>query len=196
VLIYDEVVTGFRHALGGYQSICGITPDLTTLGKAVANGFPLSVVCGRADLMDRLNTRPGGDVFFAGTFNGHVAGVTAALATIDVLENEPVYEHLYYLGDRMRNGLKEIVNRIGIAAQPAGFGSVFTLYFMTGPIGNYTDLLNNNADYYVNYRLGLLKRDIYELPMNLKRSQVTYSHTEEDIDRSLQAAEESLREIF
>ena len=86
ILIFDEVVTGFRHHLGGYQAICGITPDLTTFAKAMANGYPIAALGGRADLMDRFNTRVGGDVMFGGTYNGHAVATSAALATIDALE--------------------------------------------------------------------------------------------------------------
>ncbi|HET7044948.1 MAG TPA: aminotransferase class III-fold pyridoxal phosphate-dependent enzyme, partial [Gaiellaceae bacterium] len=82
VLVFDEVITGFRHGLGGYQSICGVTPDLTTMGKAMANGYPVSALGGRAELMDLFSTTPGRPAFFAGTFNGHPAMAAAALATI------------------------------------------------------------------------------------------------------------------
>ena len=145
MLIFDEVITGFRHAIGGYQSICGVTPDLTTMGKAIANGFPIAALGGRADLMDHFNTNPGGDVFFAGTYNGHAGSVAAALATIEEMEQKPVHQHINALGDRMRDGLQEILNRLDLVWTVAGFGSVYTLYFMDGPVENYTDLLRNDA---------------------------------------------------
>jgi len=194
ILIFDEVITGFRHGLGGYQKICGITPDLTTLGKAIANGYPLAAVCGRADLMDRFATG-GGDVFFAGTYNAHPLGTAAALATIEELEKPETYQHIFRLGDRMRAGLTDIIQRLGIKATVAGFGSVFLTYFMEPPIENYTDLLRNDADLFVRYRMKMLGRGIFKLPMNLKRNHVSASHTAEDIDRTLEAAEESMREL-
>ena len=95
VLIFDEVITGFRHALGGYQSIAGVTPDLTTMGKAMGNGWPISALGGKAELMDIFSTTPGNPVFFAGTFNGHPPTTAAALATIDKLQREPVHEHVF-----------------------------------------------------------------------------------------------------
>jgi glutamate-1-semialdehyde 2,1-aminomutase len=97
VLIFDEVITGFRHHLGGYQAICGVTPDLTALGKAMANGFPIAAVCGRPEIMDHFSTRAGGDACFAGTYNGNAIGCAAALATIEVLEREPVHDHVFRL---------------------------------------------------------------------------------------------------
>jgi glutamate-1-semialdehyde 2,1-aminomutase len=196
VLIFDEVVTGFRHHLGGYQAICGVTPDLTTMGKAMANGFPMAALAGRADVMDRFNTHPTGDVFFAGTYNGHAGSVAAALATLEVLEREPVHEHIFRLGDKMRAGLQEIVDRLDLIGTVTGFGSVYTLYFMDGPIDNYTDLMRNNGEAYITYRRHLLERGVFELPMNLKRNHISYSHTDADIERTLEAAEASLRQMY
>ena len=195
VLIFDEVITGFRHAIGGYQKIVGVTPDLTTMGKAIANGYPIAALAGKRSIMERFNTRTGGDVFFAGTFNGATLTTAASLAVIEIMESEPVHDHLFRLGERMRQGLTEIVERMGIKAQAAGFGSVYTLYFMDGPIVSYEDLLRNNAQLYVDYRRGLIARGIWEMPMNVKRSVVTYAHTLGDIERTLQAAEDTLKEL-
>jgi glutamate-1-semialdehyde 2,1-aminomutase len=193
VLVFDEVITGFRHGLGGYQKVCGVTPDLTTLGKAMANGYPIAAVCGQAELMDRFNTHPGGNVFFAGTYNGHPVTCAAALGTIEVLEQEGAYDHLFGLGERMRRGLTEIVSRLGVKATVAGFGSVFLTYFMDGPIGHYGDLLRNDASMFVNYRLQMVDRGFFKLPMNLKRNHISLSHTAEMVDRTLQASEDVLR---
>ena len=193
VLIFDEVITGFRHGLGGYQKVCGVTPDLTTMGKAMANGYPISALAGRRDLMERFNTTAQGDVFFAGTFNGHAACCAAALATIEVLERPGSYEHLFGLGERMRRGLAAITSRLGVRATVAGFGSVFLTYFMDGPIESYTDLLRNDADLFVAYRRGLLDKGFFKLPMNLKRNHISLSHTEAMVDRTLEAAEAVLK---
>jgi glutamate-1-semialdehyde 2,1-aminomutase len=196
VLIFDEVITGFRHALGGYQSICGVIPDLTTLGKAIANGFPMAAVCGKAEIMDHFTTRPGGDTFFAGTYNGNGVGCAAALATIEVLEREPVHEHVFHLGERLRQGLREIHERLGVAATVAGFGSVFLTYFQEGPIVSYTDLLRNDAERFIDYRRRLIDRGILKMPLNLKRNHVSYSHTDAHVDRTLEVCEDVLKEMF
>jgi glutamate-1-semialdehyde 2,1-aminomutase len=193
VLIFDEVITGFRHALGGYQSICGVTPDLTTMGKAMANGFPIAAIAGKRKLMDRFQTKPGGDVFFAGTYNGHAVGCAAALATIAVLEEPETYAHIFSLGDRMRDGLKKIHQRLGINATVAGFRSVFLTYFMDGPVENYSDLMRNRADVFVEYRRRLMERGIFKLPMNLKRNHIGLAHTRADIDRTLEVCEAVLK---
>lgn len=196
VLVFDEVITGFRHALGGYQSICGVTPDLTTLGKAIANGFPLAAVCGKAEIMDRFTTRPGGDTFFAGTYNGNGVGCAAALATLEVLEHEPVHQHVFRLGERLRQGLREIHARLGVPATVAGFGSVFLTYFQEGPIVSYADLLRNDSQRFVDYRRRLMERGILKMPLNLKRNHVSYSHTDAHVDRTLEACEDVLKEMF
>ncbi len=195
VLIFDEVITGFRHHIGGYQTICGVTPDLTSLGKAMANGFPLAALCGKAEIMDRFSTRPGGDTFFAGTYNGNAIGCAAALATIEILEREPVHQHVFRLGERLRQGLREIHERLGLQATTAGFGSVFLTYFMEGPIENYTDLLRNDAERFVEYRRRLIDRGIFKMPMNLKRNHVNYAHTDAHVDQTLEACEDVLKEM-
>lgn len=195
ILIFDEVITGFRHSLGGYQKICGVTPDLTTLGKAIANGYPIAALAGRRDLMDRFNTRTGGDVFWAGTFNGHPVGAAAALATIEVLEKPESHQYLFQLGDRMRAGLREITSRRGLTAEVAGFGSVFLTYFMEGPIRSFTDLYRNDAAFFIEYRRRLVSRGIFKLPMNLKRNHLSLSHTQADVDRTLEACDAVIGEL-
>ncbi|HEY7346633.1 MAG TPA: aspartate aminotransferase family protein [Gaiella sp.] len=189
VLVFDEVITGFRHALGGFQSIAGVTPDLTTLGKAMGNGWPTSALGGKAELMDLFSTTPGRPAFFAGTFNGHPPTAAAALATIEKLRREPVHEHVFRLGERTRRGLDELYRRLGIPAVVSGYGSVFLTYFLDGPVRSYDDLLHNDVDLFVGYRRELMKDGIFELPLNLKRSHFSYAHTDEDVDRLLEATE-------
>ncbi|HEY2931870.1 MAG TPA: aspartate aminotransferase family protein [Acidobacteriota bacterium] len=196
ILIFDEVITGFRHGLGGYQKICGVTPDLTTLGKSMANGFPMAAVCGKRGLMEHFNTHPDGNVFFAGTYNGHAAGCAAALATIEVLENDSTYEHLFKLGERMRQGLADIIQRLAIKATVAGFRSVFLVYFMEGPIENYLDLTRNDAEAFISFRRRLIDRGIFKLPINLKRNHISLSHTSADVEQTLEACEDVLRSMF
>ncbi|MFB7494356.1 aspartate aminotransferase family protein [Streptomyces sp. NPDC056161] len=194
VLVFDEVITGFRHALGGYQSIAGVVPDLTTLGKAIANGAPVGAIGGRADLMDHFSSRPGGPVFFAGTYNGHPDVVAAALATIRKLREEPVHEHVFRLGDRVRAGLTELYRTLDVPAVVTGYGSVFVSYFMSGPEPrSYDDLLANDTALFVGYRRRLIDEGVFELPLNLKRSHLSYAHTDADVDRLLTATETAVR---
>jgi glutamate-1-semialdehyde 2,1-aminomutase len=192
LLIFDEVITGFRHDLGGYQAIAGVTPDLTTLGKALGNGFPIAAVGGRREHLERFNTSDGGDVWFAGTCNGNVPGVAAALAGIEFLEQNDVHAHLFELGDRMRAGLREVAARAGVPATVTGYGSVFALLFVEGPVRTYEDVERNDGELMVRYRRELASRGVFEIPENLGRSHLTYSHTGADVDFTLEAAERAL----
>ena len=194
ILIFDEVVTGFRHHIGGYQAICGVTPDLTTLAKAMANGYPVAALCGRADLMDRFNTRPDGTVMFGGTFNGHPMAMAAALATIEILEAEDgaIYRYIYRLGEMVRSGLQEIVDRVGLTARPTSFGSVFVTYFTDREVRSFDDALTSDPELYVGFHREMTERGFLMLPLNLKRNHLMASHSEEDVNRMLQAAEDVL----
>lgn len=193
VLIFDEVITGFRHGLGGYQQICGVTPDLSTFAKAMANGYPIAALVGRAELMDRFG--PGGGVVFAGTYNGHPVGVAAALATIGELESGSVHHHCFALAQQAGDGIQSIADELGIPMTVARFGSVFVPYFMEGPIENYTDLLRNNTERDTAFRQGMCERGIFMLPTALKRNHVSAAHTRADIDRTLEASRDVLQAI-
>jgi glutamate-1-semialdehyde 2,1-aminomutase len=192
LLVFDEVITGFRHHLGGFQAIAGVLPDLTTMGKAIGNGFPIAALGGRRELMEHFNTHARGDVHFGGTYNGNAVGVEAALATIAVLEAEPVHEHVFRLGQRMRDGLRKIVERAGVPATVSGFGSLYVLLFMEGPLESYDDVLRNDDELFLRYRRELIARRVFEMPESLGRNHIGYSHTDEDIDRTLEIAEEAL----
>ncbi|KIR66100.1 aspartate aminotransferase family protein [Micromonospora harpali] len=197
VLVFDEVITGFRHDLGGWQRISGVTPDLTTLGKAIANGYPIGALGGRADLMDLFSTRPGAPAFFAGTYNGHPAVVAAALATLGKLRAEPVHEHVYRLGERARAGIAEALADLGVPAVVTGHGSVFVTYFMPGPAPrSYDDLLRNDAGMFIGYRRRMPEHGIFELPLNLKRNHISYAHTDADIDHLVEATRAAVRDTL
>jgi glutamate-1-semialdehyde 2,1-aminomutase len=193
VLIFDEVITGFRHGLGGYQAICGVTPDLTTMGKAIANGFPLAAIGGRRELMERFTTTASGDVHFGGTYNGNAAAVAAGLATIEALEDGSVHRHVFALGERMRSGLAAIADEAGIPAVVGGFGSLFVLCFMEGPLESYDDVLRNDAALFTRYRRELIARGVFEMPESLGRSHISAAHTDADVDGSLDVARDALR---
>src|SRR3954451_14846964 len=157
LLIFDEVITGFRHHIGGYQAIAGVLPDLSTFGKAIANGFPLAAIAGRREYMERFTTTDTGDVHFGGTYNGNAVAVEAGLATIEQLEDGRVHAHVFELGERMRRGLDEIAARAGVPAVVGGFGSLFVLCFMDGPLDSYDDVLRNDDELFGRYRRELIK---------------------------------------
>ena len=195
LLIFDEVITGLRHSLGGYQQVIGVAPDLTTFGKGLGNGFPSGGVAGRRDLMEHFNGSTG-DVLMAGTFNGNPIACAAALATIGYLQEHPdFYERTFALGDRMRTGLAEIVTELDVEATVAGFGGVFVLYFAKPPALGYRDLMRNNDEAYVAFHRGMTERGFLMLPMSLKRNHISGAHTAEDVDRTLEAARDVLGEL-
>jgi glutamate-1-semialdehyde 2,1-aminomutase len=195
LLIFDEVVTGFRHGLAGYQGYCAVAPDLTTLAKSMANGYPCAALCGKREYMDRFQTQVGGDVFFAGTYNGHPIAVAGALATIEELERRQVYERTFAIGGMMARELTGMLQRYRMRAHVAQFGSVFVLYFLEPPVENYSDLLRNDTDRDLRFRRAMIERGVFMLPLALKRNHISACHSEADVSRTLEAAEDVLRAL-
>jgi len=192
-LIFDEVVTGFRVGLGGYQAICGVTPDLCTMGKAIGNGFPIAIVAGKAELMDMFNTHPQGTVSFQGTYNAPAVCLGAGIAVMDIMEREPVHQRLFELGDRFRTGMQGIFDRLDIEATMLGYGSINAPIFAKGPFRNQEDILKGDAKKSVAFRAEMVKRGYMFVPAEPKRLVVSYSHTEADIDETLNVAEDVLK---
>lgn len=195
VLIFDEVITGFRVGMGGYQAICNVMPDLTTMGKALANGYPVAIVGGKQEIMDRFNTTKTGDVSFQGTFNAHPTVLAAAIATMDVLEKDHVHDYLFKMGDYLRNGLQAIFDRLGIEATMLGYGSIMVPLWTHGPFKCQEDLMRADAVKSVSFRKAMIEKGFYLPPAEPKRVVVSYSHTQADLDDTLQAAEEVLKQM-
>ncbi|KSV66663.1 aspartate aminotransferase family protein [Sinorhizobium sp. Sb3] len=186
VLIFDEVITGFRHALGGYQSIVGVTPDLSTFGKAATSGYPIGIVAGRRDIMERVGRTGEGAVFMGGTFNGTPSSMAAVKATIEELARPGVYERLFELGAYLRGEIDGIIARHGLKAQAAGFGSVWLVYFFDGEFRQYTDLLRNDNNLDMRFRRALIAgRQVFQ-PLQLKRLYLSLSHDRAVIDDTLE----------
>lgn len=196
VLIFDEVVTGFRHSLGGYQAIAGIVPDITTLGKAIANGFPVAVVAGRHALMSGFSTA-GGPVMYGGTFNGNPIVTSAISATIAALEEDSgaIYRHFDVLAARMTDGLAEIGARLGLPTRPVSLGSVFVCYFTDTDVLSFDDALKNDEWLYTSFHRGMIELGHFMIPLNLKRNHFMAAHTADDVDRSLEAASQVLGKL-
>ncbi len=196
ILIFDEVITGFRHAPGGYQQISGITPDLTTYGKSMGNGHAVAGMGGSTELMSRFSSA-GGDVLLAGTFNGNPASMAAAITTLSLISDPTVgfHDHVYRLGDRMRAGLTEITARHSIPSIVTGIGSVFVTYFMDGPVRGYRDLLRNNDTAYAMFHRRMTDAGFVMYPMTLKRNHISGAHTDDDIDRTLETADRVLGDM-
>ena len=195
MLIFDEVITGLRVGMHGYQGICGVMPDLCTLGKAIGNTYPIAVVAGPAKYMDMFNCSENGKVAYGGTFNGSPFTMAACIKTMEILERDHVHEYLFNLGDYVRNGMNEIFNRMGVEAEMVGYGSISIPLFAKGPFNNQDDLMRSDMDKVVKFRQGLVKRGYYLVPGDVKRLCLMYSHTKEDMDGLFQAAEDTLKEM-
>ena len=195
LLIFDEVITGFRHAPGGAQERYGVMPDLTTLGKALGNGFPISVLCGRGDIMDRLG--PKGDVLFAGTFAGHTLNAAVGLEVTRVVLEGAIHRHIGELGRRLTSGIQSAIDDTGARVQVREAAGVWTMYFTDAPIRRFRDFARfaMDKDHPIQraYRGWLLERGIYVHPHYMIRGFLTGAHTEADVDRLVEATAEFLR---
>lgn len=194
ILIFDEVITGFRQALGGAQALLGVTPDLTTMGKAIANGVPISVLAGRRDLIEGLS--PLGSTFFSGTFNGHLLNVAIANRCVELLETDPPYEHLAALGGALRDGIAQAIADTGVGAIVQQFGSVWSLYFTREAVESYRDIARSSRDkndpVQRAYQRFMLTRGFYIHPHYMIRGYITAAHTHEQIDGAVAATRDFL----
>jgi glutamate-1-semialdehyde 2,1-aminomutase len=199
ILIFDEVKTGFRHALGGYASISGVVPDLAVYGKALANGYPIAAIAGKHDLM-RHFVHPESDkrVLLAGTYNAHPVPTAAAVATIErLMENDgEIYRKLDSMGARFEAALKKIVAAQGIEATVVRQGSAFCLYFMDHAPEDWIDLASHHdfdADRVM--RRQVIDMGTYFFPLPIKQCSISSAHTEADIDESAMHVESVLARV-
>jgi glutamate-1-semialdehyde 2,1-aminomutase len=199
VLIFDEVKTGFRTALGGYQSVARVTPDLTVFGKAVANGWPLAVLGGKREIMQRFDAaEPAKRVLIAGTYNGHPANVAAAMATLELLrrDNSAIYRQIEAQTERLLDGIGTLFRRKGREVTISRNASAFCVYFMSHVPRDWHDILeHHDFEFDRRYRLALIERGVYHFPLACKQGSVSAAHTAEDIDRTLEATESALQSL-
>lgn len=193
VLIFDEVMTGFRVALGGAQQLYGVTPDLTTLGKIVGGGLPLGAYGGRADLMDQV--LPAGKVFQAGTLSGNPLATAAGSATLRLLRDQPPYEYLDQQGARLADGLSRAAAQAGIPHQLQRVGSMLTLFFHDEPITSWEQASQCNRELFGKYFWALIRRGVYMPCSQFEALFFSATHTPEIIDQTIDAAEQALKEV-
>ncbi len=190
LLIFDEVITGFRVAYGGAQSLLGVTPDLTTLGKIVGGGLPLGAYGGRADVMDHI--LPRGKVFQAGTLSGNPLATAAGIATLRELQTSPPYARLEALGRRLAEGLDEAATAHGIAHTVARAGSMMTLFFHASHVTNWFTAKDCDTKAYARYFWGMAERGVYLPCSQFEVLFVSAAHNESEIDLAIRAAGEAL----
>jgi glutamate-1-semialdehyde 2,1-aminomutase len=195
ICVFDEVKTGFRTAPGGYQSIVHVKPHLSVFGKAIANGYPLGVVGGKKEIM-QLFDHPDANkrVLIAGTYNAHPVNSAAAIATIKILQNAAVYESIWQKSELLYKGLKDLFTEKGIAFFIGHNQSAFCVYFCEQQPQDLHDILyHHNFEFDKKYRVELIKRGIYHIPLACKQGSVSYAHSEEDIYKTLEVTREVLK---
>ena len=187
VLVFDEIKTGFRHDLGGYQAVCGVTPDLTTMGKSLGNGYTIAGIAGRAAVMESLGYGSDVKANIDGTYNASPYAVAAARATIEILRDGGI-ERLYGLGERMRAGLRQAVATAGIDACVTGWGSGWMIYFRSEPPQNYRQVLESDAAKAMVFRKAMFDAGVLEPPFPLADRRLCLATSNDDIDHTIEAA--------
>jgi glutamate-1-semialdehyde 2,1-aminomutase len=190
LLIFDEVITGFRMAYGGAQAVYGIDPDLTVMGKIIGGGLPVAAYGGKRHIMERV--APLGPVYQAGTLSGNPLAMRAGLATLPKLEAPGFYEAVNRRTQRLAEGLRDALKEAGVAGQVNVAGSLLTLFFCEQPVRNYGDAKKSDTKKFAKFFQEMLERGIFLPPSQYEALFVSAAHTDADIDRTIFAARESL----
>lgn len=192
VLIFDEVITGFRLSLGGCSAFFGITPDISTFSKSLGNGFPISAICGKNQIMDQLS--PVGDVYQASTYAGNPISVTAAITTIEnlVKNQNKLYPTINRLCDTLVMGIKDRVNDFESFFTINSIGSLFQIFFTAEAVTNPSHVLKSDQKLFEKLFWDLLKKKIFIPPSQYETCFISYSHNEEDIDKTIECYSDSL----
>ncbi len=185
LLIFDEVITGFRLGPTTYSALIGIEPDLTCLGKIIGGGLPIGAFGGRRDLMEHL--APCGSVYQAGTLSGNPVAVTAGMATLQLLKELDPYPELALAGERIRAAMTSIAEDAGVAARCQHMGGAFTLFFTDAPVRNLDDARRCSTDLFAKYFHAMLERGMYLSPSQFEAGFVSAAHSESDVDAFLSA---------
>ena len=198
LLIFDEVMTGFRLAYGGAQDYYGVIPDLAALGKALGGGYPVGAVAGRADILDLCNEANLGQeryVWFASTLGGNPVTAAAALATLEELRKPGAYRHLFEKGERLRGGFRSILSELGIEAQVLGDGPLCALSFTKDKVVDYRTTFQSDRARERAFKLGLFRNGIFLNPLSTK-FYLSMAHGDEEIDMILSASRKVLEDIY
>lgn len=193
VLIFDEVITGFRLATGGAQEYYGVTPDMTTLGKIVGGGLPMGAFCGKKEIMELV--APNGPVYQAGTFSGNPISVQAGLSTLKQL-NKDFYTSLNKKGEFLRSNIRDIVDELSLDISPVGLGSMFQIYFNPNEVTNYAEAQESDSERFLVYFRQLLKEGVFIPPSQFECNFISSAHEMEDLEKTANAIRESLKVAF
>ena len=192
LLIFDEVISGFRAGPGGAQGLAGVKPDLTCLGKIIGGGLPVGAYGGRADLMELVS--PAGPVYQAGTLSGNPLAMTAGIWCLDRLTPR-LYRDLAALGVRLAGGLADAARAAGVPLQVNAFGSLLTPFFTDQPVRDYQTATSADAGRYAAFFRGMLARGVYLPPSQFEAWFLSAAHTVKDVEKTIAAAKAAMQEI-
>lgn len=193
LLIWDEVMTGFRLALGGAQELYGIEPDLTTLGKVIGAGLPVGAYGGKAEIMKYV--APEGPVYQAGTLSGNPLAMAAGLRQLEILKEKNPYPDLEEKGKRLEEGIKQLIEKYNIKATVNRVGSMMTIFFTDKEVKNFEDAKSSDLETFNKFYISMLEKGIYLAPSQFEASFLSTAHSDEDIEKTLNAIEDSFKEI-
>ena len=193
LLVFDEVMTGFRISYGGAQAKFGVTPDLTTLGKVIGGGLPVGAYGGRADIMAMV--APAGPMYQAGTLSGNPLAMTAGIKTLELLRKPGTYEQLDCITKKLSEGMLKIAKEAGHEVVGGSLSAMFGMFFTATPVHNYDDAKTSDLKKFGRFHRGMLEKGIYLAPSQFEAGFTSLAHTDEDIDRTLEAAKVVLAEI-
>lgn len=193
LLIFDEVITGFRVALGGAQELYGIKPDLTTLGKIIGGGLPVGAFGGRRDVMECV--APLGSVYQAGTLSGNPLAVNAGLAMLKIVREDGFYTELERKSALLAAGLADAAKDAGVTVAANRVGSMMTMFFTDGPVCNYADAQRSNVDSYARFFNAMLEHGVYLAPSRFEAAFVSAAHTDDDISHTVESARQVFRAL-
>ena len=193
LLVFDEVMTGFRISYGGAQAKFGVTPDLTTLGKVIGGGLPVGAYGGRADIMAMV--APAGPMYQAGTLSGNPLAMTAGIKTLELLRKPGTYEQLDRITKKLSEGMLKIAKEAGHEVVGGSLSAMFGMFFTATSVHNYDDAKTSDLKKFGRFHRGMLEKGIYLAPSQFEAGFTSLAHTDEDIDRTLEAAKLVLAEI-
>jgi glutamate-1-semialdehyde 2,1-aminomutase len=194
LLVFDEVITGFRIAYGGAQELFGIKADITCLGKIIGGGLPLAALGARADIMDMLS--PAGPVYQAGTLSGNPIATAAANATLDILEKGNCYEQLEAASALLEVGLNEAAKDAGAPVTINRVGSIMSCFFTEGEVRNFADVQSTNIKQFKRFFAEMLRQGVYLAPSAYEAMFVSLAHTKQDIKKTIKAAKTAFHKII
>lgn len=196
ILVFDEVITGFRLSLGGASEFFGIKPDLATFSKSLGNGFPIAAICGKAEIMDQLS--PIGNVYQASTYAGNPISVSACIATMHILKanKNTIYPQLARSCDTLVKGIRDSINKFDEFFTINSIGSLFQIFFTSGKVNSTLDVIKSDQKLFEKFFLMLLQKDIFIPPSQFETCFTSFSHNEEDIERTIESYSNSLLKIM